>query len=350
MKRQVALEGDRKWYSDHMVELQSEALTAIDKMAAYYGPCALSGGEVYEVDSAGNRNKFKSGLVVLWVAERSQWMVMPLNDNGYVPGYNSTRYLTPSKINVLGEYRMGQDVIAEQYEAVVVSSRPTGSSLGYITIPSRAERITDVLNRLVQKNNTRGLLASVDHSHTGLKISNDGNNNLGTFYYYYDNGLIINLGKLSEAGHFSQGDNIQVRFTISGIQFRFLEMTVEGARWSSWEDLATTKSAASVIPSIHIGTSNYNARALRHDGFTTLNIRATIIRESRISESLLTVTGCAPSEVIILHQPLINSSNYGQVVYRDLRISASGQDAVISIDTNSLQGYAFSLNLTYEHV
>lgn len=347
MKRQIALEGDRKWYSDHMVELQSEALAAIDKMASYYGPCALSGGEVYGIDTANNQNKFTDAMVVLYVTAEAKWMVMPLPDNGFIGNYSQGRWIVAQKQDVMGEYRLGSDVIAHNYTARFVLSAPGGASGTYIYLPANSARVPDLIQMLANKNATRSLFAQADHSHNTInRFEGPIHNFNNKVYFSYDDGFVVNLaGRNGLDGQDSYG---QLRVTNDAIYLRYSFNSYEGIAWSNWLALADIKRNVSFSKSSKISSANYSVSASRRNGYVTINIFATIASESTGSEALITLRDVAPKNEVRIIQPLVSGSGYTQAKYRDLYISPSGNDAIIRMDTNQLVNYSFSINLTYE--
>lgn len=168
MIRHIAKQGERLWFSDHFTELQSEPLQAIDKLASYYGPCALAGGQVYDVVPSEDKNRFTEAIVVLFVPDENQYMVMPLKDEGYEYGLGKTRYVVVEKTDILGRYKMGEDVIAYRYRAIIQESTPiTGANREntYITIPANASHIPDVLDKLEAKLILRNAFALYSHTH-----------------------------------------------------------------------------------------------------------------------------------------------------------------------------------------
>ncbi|MDY0281626.1 MAG: hypothetical protein RBR35_13830 [Salinivirgaceae bacterium] len=341
MKRHIALEGDRKWFSNHMAELQSEALSAIDKMASYYGPCALSGGEVYAVDTAANKNRFRSGLVVLWVVEKLQWMVMPLSDLQFVSGYNRVRYVVPSKTNIQGEYRMGAGLIAEQYEAVVVDVLPSGSSNGYITIPPSAVRVPDLMQAMDIMNTQRSIFAKHVHQHSLIEetLFNFDNFSPG-LCWSYDNGFVINLGN-SNLGYFSQ-----LKFSSNGLEVRESKFHLGSYHWLPWVKMSSSKQIIDTEVSSLLISSGYNVRASKHDGYVTLNFYGRIAIDEDIPQSLILLRNVTPITNLTLLQPVIKNEI---IVPRELHIRTSGYDTSIRMDTTRLFDYSFSLNITFEH-
>ena len=344
MKRHIALEGDRKWFSNHITELQSEALSAIDKMASYYGPCALSGGETYEVNTTTNKNKFRAGLVVLWVQEKLQWMVMPLNDTGLISGYNTTRYVIPSKTNIQGEYRMGAGLIAEQYEAIVVSSQPSGSSNGYITIPSCVARIPDLMQALNLINAQRNIFAKHIHQHSDIEETISVFNTLKpNLCWLFDGGFVINIGKpdLNIYG--------QLRFGTHGVEHREARPSQGSQQWSPWVSFAAPKQSIDVTVSSYRISPGFEARASKHDGYVNLNFFGTIMSDEDTPDVLISLLNVAPISTITLFQPL-TPINLSSVIYRKLYVRQSGYNTSIQMDTTNLRDLSFSLNITFEYV
>lgn len=165
MIRHISKQGERLWYSDHFTALQSEPLKAIDKQASYFGPCALAGGKVYDIVAAENKNRFTSALVVLYLEDEDQYMVMPLEDNGYVPGLDQTRYVVAEKTPIQGDYKLGADVIAHRYRAVIQTTTPATGGNTYIAVPANADHIPDMLDRLEEKLVLRNTFALYSHTH-----------------------------------------------------------------------------------------------------------------------------------------------------------------------------------------
>lgn len=349
MKRQIALEGDRKWYSDHMVELQSEALAAIDKIASYFGACALAGGEAYEVDTVNNQNKFTEAMVVLYVTEEAKWMVMPLPDNGFIGNYSQGRWIVAQKQDVMGEYRLGSDVIAHNYTAKFVLSSPAGAADTYIYVPGNSARVPDLLQMLSNKNLTRSLFAAANHSHDKITSKSSGYDDFVDGLYCGDNdGIFINIGKT--AGIDFNNQFHQLKFAYNGIQIRSSFLSVGGPTWTNWSYITKSKGSIAATRGSDISAANYRARATSSNGLATVNLFASIASESNVNIPLITLSNAAPVSEIRILQPLVSNSDYSHVTYRDLYISPSGDDAIIRMDTDLLVNYSFSLNLTYEMV
>lgn len=342
MKRHIALEGDRKWFSNHLVELQSEALGAVDKISAFYGACALSGGVAYQIDVIHNQNKFTEAMVVLYVQEESKWMVMPLRDDGFVGNYDQDRWVVAQKQDIIGEYKLGSNVIAHDYTAEFVFTDPELSNGEAIFVPAKSSRIPDMFDMLNVINNTRMHFASFDHNHDSLNLKSDVDAVIDEFYVIGDgNRKIINFGLRSGLEY------EQYSFEGGIIKRRIATVSAPGEPylWGSWLEVSSPTKIITISRSDHISTINYSARAYSHNGLLTININATIERESNVNEALLTLIGIEPLYEVKLTQPLFNS-NYTSVIYRDLYISKSDGHTIIRMDTDVLRDFKFDLNLT----
>lgn len=192
MKRHVSNTGGRKWFSDHMTELQSESLKAVDQFAGAFGQCALFGCEIYDVDTGANTYKISDGLVVL-KCDDGVMRVMPFIDSGAIANYNQVQTIVVQKTAIAGQYENPSDTtIAYNYEAVVVQGDQTGSGESQddgegILIPANATSVKsyyDLLNQMFadvyepkftknsafNKNfgSSAGQVAEGNHLHTGV--------------------------------------------------------------------------------------------------------------------------------------------------------------------------------------
>lgn len=146
MIRHLTNEGNRKWYSDHLCELQSESLKAIDNLAAHFGACVLSGCEIYNV--SGDNFRISDGLIVVGCSDR-KWRVVPYSDDTVLTGFNSHGALVPSKTDIHGEYQNPiNTVIAENwyssYSGVPLADTPTRKA-GATSFPRLSDKIKEFL-------------------------------------------------------------------------------------------------------------------------------------------------------------------------------------------------------------
>lgn len=115
MKRHVQQKNEiRKWYGDHLTELQSESLSAIDAIASHFGTCVLQGCTIYDVSDSSFR--MSDGILSL-ICEDGVARTVRYNDTNVVP--YSVQYLNGVKTDVIGEYENPSNtVIAEDWAAV----------------------------------------------------------------------------------------------------------------------------------------------------------------------------------------------------------------------------------------
>lgn len=127
MKRHLQTQGTRKWYGEHLVELQDETLKAIDAMASTLGACVISGCEIYSIE--GDNFRMTDGLVALPCAD-GKIRIMPYIDNAVISGYFAIKYLVSSQSDVLGEYLNPiSTVIAKNWKAVWSNTEPSHGGL-----------------------------------------------------------------------------------------------------------------------------------------------------------------------------------------------------------------------------
>lgn len=121
MKRHTSETGNKKWFSDYFVELQSESLSAIDEIASSLGQCVLSGCEIV---SSGVEFRIKDGLVVL-KCEDNIYRCMPFFET-LVTMNDTARlyyYFIVEKTAINGEYENPVNtIIAYQYRAILYVS------------------------------------------------------------------------------------------------------------------------------------------------------------------------------------------------------------------------------------
>lgn len=102
MKRHTQKQGIRRWAGDDLVELQSEALRAIDSVFENYAPCVISGCTVSETGSS-NKYIITAGMVALNGKDAdgvSTTMVVPFAGAGMVmlPLYLTLSYTADNRI------------------------------------------------------------------------------------------------------------------------------------------------------------------------------------------------------------------------------------------------------------
>lgn len=127
MKRHLQTQGTRKWYGEHLIELQDEALKAIDAMASTLGACVISGCEIYDIED--NDFKMTDGLIALPCSD-GKMRIMPYVDDKVITGYNEDLYLISSYVDIIGEYLNPiSTVIAKNWTAVWNNTEPSHGGL-----------------------------------------------------------------------------------------------------------------------------------------------------------------------------------------------------------------------------
>lgn len=316
MKRQIVLPGDKYWLTGDFVELQSEVFKALDKAFGHWAPCAVSGCQTTLVIAGENKNRFSDGLVVLYVAAESKYMVMPYNDDGYVSGYNTERYVTYEKTNVIGEYRIGNDVVAHDYKAVVTLTQPSGENREYITIPREPTHIPNINDAIAEimvdmelysplGHNHEGLYSPLGHNHEGL-YSLLGHNHEGVYSplshnhdtryaligHLHDhiaskniapnsvlakNFVLYNGGFVFNVYNYNDSDEImQVRFSDNGIDYRKYNAMFD--TWDNWQPYVTSI-VEGVPSSVHsfIDQTRSFLRYFKKNKIVTLNCMVELI-------------------------------------------------------------------------
>jgi hypothetical protein len=123
MKRHIHNPGGRKWFNDHIIELQSEAFKAIDAIASIHGAFVISGcGVTVGVDGT----TIAPGIVCL--RHSGTYKVMPFA-GALVEDTVTTYYIKPQSTAINGDYVNPVDpIIAYNIEAVITAIVPAGTS------------------------------------------------------------------------------------------------------------------------------------------------------------------------------------------------------------------------------
>lgn len=143
MKRHTQKTGVRKWAGEDFLELQSEALKALDGFFAEYGPCVAKG---CEITKNGSRYDIAPGLVVLNGADQDggeATMIVPFKG---AAGVSLPVYLTLACTVRERAYKNAEvKPIAYEYHAEA-STVPPADTAEYLTISETATpRFVDVL-------------------------------------------------------------------------------------------------------------------------------------------------------------------------------------------------------------
>ncbi len=186
MKRHVTYPGNRKWYSDHLVELQSESFKVLDAFLGEFGDCIVTGVNVENYNATTHQATLSAGFVSLLCADSvRRVMFYHGGDNvtfksGEAMNYGeSDYYIVPEKTEIIGEYQNPiNPVIAEQYSAVVVYSIPVigGLNVHRTNMPKFNSLFGSVFEPAFNKNSafnrnfgtTLMTVAQGNHTHSGV--------------------------------------------------------------------------------------------------------------------------------------------------------------------------------------
>ncbi len=128
--------GQVKWYSDHLQQLQSEPIKAIDNLFAYFPSCVLSGCQVVTTT-------IKPGLIsFVWTDTGvEKTMVVPFDG---ASGVVFPKYFILEKTNVMRVYENGgSKVFSESYKAVLSDTVPANTPSIQIQSSGATVRLLD---------------------------------------------------------------------------------------------------------------------------------------------------------------------------------------------------------------
>ncbi|MFN4249046.1 MAG: hypothetical protein ACK4EY_15060 [Flavipsychrobacter sp.] len=148
MKKHINKAGVKHWYGNHLVDLQTEPLDAIEALLSNYGAFIVSGCEV--TPNAGTPANFDIAPGIVAIDHADGFKVARFAG---VTNSSTLGYLSIDKTPIAGTYDSGSDDIAEDYTAEFTAGAAPNSSNLYLPITDPLSSIPRTFSAALHRSN-----------------------------------------------------------------------------------------------------------------------------------------------------------------------------------------------------